>query len=341
MLGVERQIQEERLVPLLANPVHGAGGIGIGGVEGVVVDRGDLFRHAGVDEVGRVEERSVGHRAVELVEPAGGGDELLAAAQVPFAYAGGGVPERLHAVGDRLLVHREAEVVFPFPPSAVELVPEAGGVAAGQQPGPARAAVRRGDVPAGEPHAVLGDRVDVRRRDLFVPLEAEFAVADVVGEEYDHVRLRFAVGGEADRSEECYKGEGREQSYHGSVFLQVSTSSVSPASEGTPFKLQIQEQALLYHMTRGTWEVGWACMSPDMNGFRCSFGRLRGNERSRKGESYISYGLPASPHPLRKIVPLPFPALRRPTALLIAVSSRARFRRRTAGSSCDPRPRET
>src|SRR5207237_4647567 len=117
------------------------------------------------------------------------------AAEVPLADAGGGVTELLEPVGHRRLGERQAEAAPAGPATAVELVAEAGRVAAGQEAGPAGGAVGGGDVAVGESHAVLGDGVDVRRRDvLHDPLEPELAPADVVGQEDDDVRLAD-VGG--------------------------------------------------------------------------------------------------------------------------------------------------
>jgi len=62
-------------------------------------------------------------------------------------------------------------------------------VAAGHQPRAGRAAVRPGDVAVTEAHAVLGERIDVRRRDVLAALEADVGVAQVVGQQDDDVGL--------------------------------------------------------------------------------------------------------------------------------------------------------
>ena len=63
-------------------------------------------------------------------------------------------------------------------------------VAAGQQAGARRAAVRARDVALRAADAVLGDRVDVRRRDVLAAVDADVGVAEVVGQDDDDVGFR-------------------------------------------------------------------------------------------------------------------------------------------------------
>ena len=105
--------------------------------------------------------------------------------QVPLADRGGRVAEGLQPVGDRRFFSGQPGRVG----AAVELVAEARLIAAGHQAGPRRAAVGRRDVALREAHAVLGDRVDVRRRDVLAPLATQFAPAEIVGVQNDEVRL--------------------------------------------------------------------------------------------------------------------------------------------------------
>src|SRR5262245_8945055 len=62
-------------------------------------------------------------------------------------------------------------------------------ISAGEQAGPRRAAIWSGNIALREVDAVLGDRVDVRRRDVLAPLKAELAVADVIAQDEQDVRF--------------------------------------------------------------------------------------------------------------------------------------------------------
>src|SRR5262249_24100104 len=83
----------------------------------------------------------------------------------------------------------------------IEFVAKARWIATGHETRPTGTAIRGCYVAVGEAHAVLGDRVDVRRRNLLVALEAEFAIADIVRENDDHIRLLV-------RSRNCRREEG-------------------------------------------------------------------------------------------------------------------------------------
>ena len=93
---------------------------------------------------------------------------------MPLAGDPGRVPRLAEAAGDRVLLVREAgtrvEVVGA---RRVELVAEPRLVPAGHEARAGGAAVRGGHVPVREPDAGRGQRVDVRRGDLGVPLDPE------------------------------------------------------------------------------------------------------------------------------------------------------------------------
>ena len=97
--------------------------------------------------------------------------------------------------GHRRFSDREAdfgiEVGFA---DSVHLVPETRLVAAGHEARARGAAEWRGGIALREADATGGERVRVRRSDLVVSLEAEFAVAEVVGKQDDDVRLAARLG---------------------------------------------------------------------------------------------------------------------------------------------------
>ena len=95
VLGVEGQVEEPRILLAFLEPGHGPLGVGIGRIEGGVVDFRDVGRLSRVDEIGGVEEGGVGECAVKLIEAAGGRPILGAVAEVPLANADRVVAERL------------------------------------------------------------------------------------------------------------------------------------------------------------------------------------------------------------------------------------------------------
>ena len=74
----------------------------------------------------------------------------------------------------------------------VEFVAEMSLIAAGKKPGAGGAAVRRGDVAAGAAESGSCERVDMWRRHIATAVNAEIGIAEVIGENYEDVRL---IGG--------------------------------------------------------------------------------------------------------------------------------------------------
>ena len=187
VLGIERQIEEERPLLVLLDPIARPLGIRVGRVEVRIVHRLHVGADPRVDKVRRIEERRVGHRAKELVEAPFRRDKLRRSAEMPLADARSVVSQILQPIGDRRFRHRQPKRGVTRSAAAVEFVAEPRRIPPGHQPRPARAAIRRGDIPLREANAGRRDRVDMRRRNLLVPLTAELAVSFVVGEENDDV----------------------------------------------------------------------------------------------------------------------------------------------------------
>ena len=147
---------------------------------------------------GRIEVAgATAEQSEELVEAPFDRVVLLARAEVPLPHQTGGVAGRAHHVADRRLASREPEfgVGVPFVVRGwVVLVAEPVLVAAGVETGPHRAADRRRGVAVGQPDAVRRQFVDVRGRDDRRSVGPDVAVAEVVGEDDDHVGRRRGRG---------------------------------------------------------------------------------------------------------------------------------------------------
>src|SRR5207244_1207849 len=101
-------------------------------------------------------------------------------AEVPLADRPGYVAARLQHVGHRRLVERQAKGGVVGLVGRVVLVAEPLLVAAGEEAGPGRRAEQVRDVPAGAADARPGEGVEVRREDVFAPLEAGVGESEVV-----------------------------------------------------------------------------------------------------------------------------------------------------------------
>jgi hypothetical protein len=124
-----------------------------------------------------------------LVEPAAVGVEGRVRAEVPLAHRRGGVPCLLHHLGEHDLIEGQANVLVVRQPLRVVLVPEPLLVTPGEQAGPRGRAERVRHVPVRADDSGLGERVEVRGRDVLAPLETEVGVPEVVGHDNDHFRL--------------------------------------------------------------------------------------------------------------------------------------------------------
>ena len=154
--------------------------------------------------------------AEELVEAALQRVVLLPEPEMPLPHQAGDVAGLAHHVAQRRLVLGQPELgvgVALVVRGRVVLVAEPVLVAAREDPGPHRTADRRRDVAVGQPDPVRRQLVDVRRRDDGRAVGADVAVAEVVGEDDDHVgrRGRFFshVGGRSATRHGKGQREGR------------------------------------------------------------------------------------------------------------------------------------
>ena len=117
-------------------------------------------------------------------------------AVVPLAEGAGGVAGRLEGLGDGLLVE-----VQPLAAGRDAAHAAARMVAAGEELG-ARGRADRADEEPVEQRAVARQRIDVRRREVGVAVDAQVAPALVVGQDDDDIRrFRLAGGAQAARQQ--------------------------------------------------------------------------------------------------------------------------------------------
>ena len=147
----------------------------------------------GVRIVGIDVARAAAQMAEELVEAAPQRVVLLAEPEMPLPHQTGDVAGLPHQVAERRLVLGQSQLGVGVPlvvRGRVVLVAEPVLVTAREDPGPHRTADRRRDVAVGQPDPVRRQLVDVRRRDDGRSVGADVAVAEVVGEDDDHVGRR-------------------------------------------------------------------------------------------------------------------------------------------------------
>jgi hypothetical protein len=126
--------------------------------------------------------------AVELVEAPAQRMKFLVRAKVPLADHAGAVAGGLELLRQRRLGQWQAKL-FLRHLARIELMAEASLVTARQQPRARRAAIWPADVAAGETHAVLGERIQMRRGDVLAAVRAHVAPAVVVGDDEQDVGL--------------------------------------------------------------------------------------------------------------------------------------------------------
>ena len=226
---VEREVEEEGVVPV---PVDEVGPLA-GELRGLVLlqlvllaaleHRNDAVRVPPGDRLdiqrvsagpARIDVVHSGGHAVEVVEAAVERVEEPPHAELPLADRRVRVAGGLERVGDRAVVDAERA-----PGSAdrrhglgVQFLAPALLVAADHQAVARRVAHGRGHVAGHEAHPVLAERVDVRRRDAGAAVRGNRAVAEVVREQEDDVRLILRAGGGRRQQEQ---GEGKGEPLHG------------------------------------------------------------------------------------------------------------------------------
>ena len=121
-------------------------------------------------------------KTIELVEAALGRAHGRFGAKVPFANDAGGVAGGFEALGDGRFGQRHS-----LRAGGIELVSEAVLVAAREQGGARRRAIRPGHVAAGEADARRGEGVEVRRGDVLAAMKAHVRVAHVIADDEEDV----------------------------------------------------------------------------------------------------------------------------------------------------------
>ena len=131
-------------------------------------------------------------------------------AEVPFADQSGGVAGVLQRLGQGHFGGGQA-AGGDGAEDAELIVGHAGadGVASGHESGAARGADLGGGIELREAQAFGGHTIQIRRLDRRVAVAAEVAVAEVVGQDDDDVRLRGGVGADGERDE-----QGQQQGLH-------------------------------------------------------------------------------------------------------------------------------
>ena len=198
---VVRQVEEEGFLVVPVDEVEGLAGQDLGQVlglfdhlpaaeDGPPPRLGDRLRIPVLHSFGGwLDEDRTSLHAEELVEAAVERVFPALPAELPLADRPGGVAGGPHHLGQRRLVEVEAIVLD----RRVELVAVSLRVAAGHQPGAGRAADRGGHVAGLEAHARGAQGVDVRGLDDLAAVQAEIAVAEIVGEDEDDVGLALLV----------------------------------------------------------------------------------------------------------------------------------------------------
>ena len=189
--GIEREIQEERLVLVPVDVSHRlprevVGEVFSGHRAVAITQHGAWLLEIRVIAAAAAEE------AVEMIEAPRVGVELRRIADVPLADRDRGVAGCLQVIAQRLLLDSQAHELGidtrRWFVGEIELVAVTLRVAPGQDAGPRRAAERRRHVGIGIGHAVGRDRVDIGRHHFSAILETEIGVARVVGQDHDDIR---------------------------------------------------------------------------------------------------------------------------------------------------------
>jgi hypothetical protein len=206
--GVVGEIEEERLRPFAPEVGHGAIGQLVGEVRRPCRRRTAVEQRIGGVLANIAVRMPAAEKPEELVETALHRVEPLARPQVPLAEERRVVPGGVQPIGQRALGDGQAEFPGRRSDVNVELVPEPLRIAAGQQAGSRRTAVRSRYVRVGEPDAASGERVDVRCPDVAAAVHAEVGVAHVVGDDQQDVRPCALGTRQSDRAEQ--NGEERD-----------------------------------------------------------------------------------------------------------------------------------
>ena len=137
----------------------------------------------------------------KLVEPAIERMKRLVRPEMPFAEHPGGISSGFEIIGNRLLPDRQPDVrQIVHLLDRIDLMPKPLLISPGKKPGPARAAIRRGDIPAGEANAAASQRIEMRRGNI-AALATHLSIPLIVGDDQDDMCRRMGrrfVGGQGD-----------------------------------------------------------------------------------------------------------------------------------------------
>jgi len=187
---VERHFEEEGLLRVLLDELHRPLGEQIRGIAGDVrrlgvLEQIVLTRPVGVLVV--IDQAAL--ESEEVVEPMGVGAELRLVAQMPLADETGAIAVVLEQLRQGAASRRQPLILSHACGAERVLDPRSLLIAAADQHRSRRRAVRCG-VEVGQPGAILRKAVDVGRLDVRRPIAANVTIADVVGDDQDHVRTR-------------------------------------------------------------------------------------------------------------------------------------------------------
>ncbi len=134
--------------------------------------------------------------------------------QVPLANAAGSIAEPLEQRRHRHAARFDQRGRITVEHARLE--PRAPRVAPGEQTVPRGRADRRGRMRIGEAHALAGQPIDVRRGNLrLAVVNARIAVAQVVGQDHQHVRPRRALRSRSRRFHQPRTGDQRQRDNEG------------------------------------------------------------------------------------------------------------------------------
>ena len=126
----------------------------------------------------------------ELIEAMAKGMVACGPTLVPLADQGSGVSGVMQGLRDRNFFRGQSKnSLFVTCPGGIELIPKTRWNPPGQQPRPRGTAVWCSHVASGKARSVVGDGIDMGGRDFRISLATQFAVAQVVCKENDHVGL--------------------------------------------------------------------------------------------------------------------------------------------------------
>jgi hypothetical protein len=232
MHGIVGKVQKERPVLVLADDLHRL----VGQAIRQILARLTVRQHVPLGAQSRGGNRPVALVGIEVVarctvrvptdidiEPVMLGQRERRSAQMPFADTGRVVTGLAQRLGDRDLLQRQsaqepglAQTGLRVPPPVRRPVghQQTRGVFPGQDRGSRRRTNRAGGIRVGEPHALGGQPIDVRRPVVRAALAAQVHPAQIVDQkQHDVVALRLG-GWQYIRQSENQRGQDQKPCHH-------------------------------------------------------------------------------------------------------------------------------